>query len=626
MNLPEHTSDIPPPLLATQPTQLIRPAGIFPGFALPEAALHSIPLPAEFEELVRAASNENRVKTVLPKFFNSIFRRQGVVNTHTINALESVGRSLSQLAREIENRDRVLELLTAHLNSYGEHAQKRHLSLAHYTQQIAKQIEEVAGNLQSQMERDAAATRVRANILAATSRATELRLKELHERFTTLGRQADDAAGSTEQNKAGLQEHAERIAEMRTLLVDSKASSEAAYAQVRRELEARLAEERHTFEHVHADRLEDARQKIETLEGRCLVLESALRESDAGRHNALAREEALMSSGRASATAQKDLATQIDALRADLGVLAECTDDLRKRQDGMGATLGEVSAASERILPTLQTHLDSLAHATLQPQRQVAAGKALETAITAQTIQADGFYAALEARFRGPRSLIRERQSLYLPVIAQARARVETYPPTPVAGGDHPLNRLYAGNGVLDLGCGRGEWLELLKEQGVPALGVDLNHFFLQACRQLGCEVIDANLVEFLAAAPAETVTVITGFHIIEHLSLPVLQEVIRNSFRVLRRGGVAIFETPNPRNVLTSSLNFHLDPTHQRPVHPSLAQFILETGGFSAVRLDYLHAYDQSHLVGQPGDPLADRFNAYFHGPQDYAVIGVKP
>ena len=167
----------------------------------------------------------------------------------------------------------------------------------------------------------------------------------------------------------------------------------------------------------------------------------------------------------------------------------------------------------------------------------------------------------------------------------------------------------------------------MLKEHGVPAFGVELNRFFLQACRQRGCEVIDANLVEFLATAPAESVTVITGFHIIEHLTFPILQDVIRKFIpgAPARWGGESL-ETPNPANVLTSGLNFRLDPTHQHPVHPALAQFVLETVGFSAVRLDYLHPYDPSQLVGPQGDPLADRFNAYFHGPQDYAVIGVKP
>ena len=125
---------------------------------------------------MRAATKENRVTTVLPKFFNLFFRRQGVVNKHALEALESVGRSLTQLAHEIESRDRVPELLTAHLNSYGEHAQKSHLGLARYAQQLTKQVEEVAGNLQTQLEQDAAAARTRSSILTATSRATELRL------------------------------------------------------------------------------------------------------------------------------------------------------------------------------------------------------------------------------------------------------------------------------------------------------------------------------------------------------------------------------------------------------------------------------------------------------------------
>jgi O-antigen chain-terminating methyltransferase len=165
-----------------------------------------------------------------------------------------------------------------------------------------------------------------------------------------------------------------------------------------------------------------------------------------------------------------------------------------------------------------------------------------------------------------------------------------------------------------------------LKEHKVPALGVDQNRFFLKECRRRGCEVIDADLVGFLRDAPSDSVGVVTSFHVIEHLPTPVFQEITRQILRVLRRGGVLIFETPNPANVLTSSLNFLLDPTHLRPVHPAFAQLVFETCGFSSVKVDPLHPFDPSHHVGDPADPLAQRFNNYFYGPQDYAVIGIKP
>jgi O-antigen chain-terminating methyltransferase len=212
-------------------------------------------------------------------------------------------------------------------------------------------------------------------------------------------------------------------------------------------------------------------------------------------------------------------------------------------------------------------------------------------------------------------------------MIAEARKRVELFPPPEKkVPRDHPLAHFREKGGVLDLGCGRGEWLELLKENSVPALGVDQNRFFLDLCRQRGCAVDDANLLDFLRSAPDESVAAITSFHVIEHLPIPVFQEMVNHVFRILCRGGMAIFETPSPTNVLTAGLNFLLDPTHLRPVHPQFATLVLETSGFTSVRLEFMSPYDPSHQVGTPGDPLAQRFNEYFYGPQDYAAIGVKP
>jgi O-antigen chain-terminating methyltransferase len=166
----------------------------------------------------------------------------------------------------------------------------------------------------------------------------------------------------------------------------------------------------------------------------------------------------------------------------------------------------------------------------------------------------------------------------------------------------------------------------MLKENGVPAVGIDRNAFFLQICRERGCDVVDADLLQFLRAQPADSLSAVTSFHVIEHLPMPVLQEMLSHIFRTLKSGGVAILETPNPSNVLTSSLNFLLDPTHLRPIHPAFAQFLLESRGFASVKVDYLHPYDPSYHVGETTDPLAQRFNEYFYGPQDYVVIAIKP
>jgi len=289
-----------------------------------------------------------------------------------------------------------------------------------------------------------------------------------------------------------------------------------------------------------------------------------------------------------------------------------------------------LSLASRSLWPEIEKHLRTLVSAPLFPEKaETLSANALEAVQAAQSLEADAFYSAFEARFRGSREAIMDRQSYYLPHLAEARAKVRAaMPPKPTAlTGPHaaPFERLRSAQGVLDLGSGRGEWLELLRQKEVPAIGVELNQVFLAYSRQIGLEVIASDVIDLLKAAPSDSVAVVTGFHIIEHLPFPVLQEFIRQSFRILSPCGLAIFETPNPRNMQVGAHNFWSDPTHLRPAHPDFTHFLLENAGFTQVRLEYLTPYPPEFHVGQKDDSLAQRFNELFYGPQDFAVIGTK-
>lgn len=586
------TSNPPPSPLPSSTSA--RAPDAYLGVALPKEALSSIALSQELADRIRRGWTENRVQTPLPKFFNPLFRRQGVVNKHALEALECAGQALNQLAREIESRDRVIELLAAHFNSYVEGARQADMEFARRVQQ---QVETAT--------------------TSAAAACTTLR----HEFKSHLGAQ--------------IQEQAHHLAALRQRFESAETTAAAASATFRYEIQSfveslsqrvdrALVEQRDAIEKQYSDRLFEMERKLASLEA---ALSSLKSENESVQENAQIREESLVSSLRAASAGHKDLSTRYDTQRQDFLELAELCAALAHRQESVETGLSAARVMTDSLLPALRDRLVELA-GTIEPaDRNAIVAETAKEIERAQSSEADAFYAALEARFRGPRATIRERQSRYIPLVEDARSRVATYPPVSRATNEtHVLERLSDGYGVLDLGSGRGEWLELLKEQKIPALGVELNRFFLQTCEQRGINVVAANLVEFLASAPNDSVAVVTGFHIIEHLPFPVLQEVIKNCVRILRRGGIAIFETPNPGNILTSALNFRLDPTHRHPIHPALAQFLLEIGGFSNVRLEYLHAYDESHHVGDRGDPLAERFNAYFHGPQDYAVIGTKP
>jgi O-antigen chain-terminating methyltransferase len=173
------------------------------------------------------------------------------------------------------------------------------------------------------------------------------------------------------------------------------------------------------------------------------------------------------------------------------------------------------------------------------------------------------------------------------------------------------------------LGCGRGEWLEVLKEEGLKAHGVDINRILVEQCREYGLDVVEGELIHYLQSLPGSSHGAVTGFHIIEHLELKLLLNLIDETIRILKPGSVAIFETPNPENVLVGSCNFYLDPTHNKPLPSPMMKFLAEARGLCRVEILNLHPRTNPSKIN--GSDLVERFNEYFYGPQDYALIGFK-
>jgi ubiquinone/menaquinone biosynthesis C-methylase UbiE/predicted nucleic acid-binding Zn-ribbon protein len=217
----------------------------------------------------------------------------------------------------------------------------------------------------------------------------------------------------------------------------------------------------------------------------------------------------------------------------------------------------------------------------------------------------DAFYFSFENRFRGSREEIKRRLGVYLPIMENCRAG------TP-------------GRPMVDLGCGRGEWLELLKQKKLTGTGVDLNQAMIDQCNERKLKVVQADAVEFLRQLPDDSQGAITGFHIIEHLPLDTLVDLIGETFRVLQPGGVAIFESPNCKNLTVGACYFYIDPTHRNPVFPETAQFMLETTGFERVTLEYLAPVETTDVSDIHEHPA--HLRELLYGPRDFGVIGYKP
>jgi O-antigen chain-terminating methyltransferase len=214
----------------------------------------------------------------------------------------------------------------------------------------------------------------------------------------------------------------------------------------------------------------------------------------------------------------------------------------------------------------------------------------------------DTFYLMLEDQFRGTREDIKGRLALYLPYLTNLIPR--------------PVN-------VLDVGCGRGEFLELLRDNGISADGVDCNSLFVEQCRALGFQVAESDALAFLRGRRDNTYSAISAIHVAEHLPFHDLVALLDEMLRVLRPGGLAILETPNPDNIVVASCTFHIDPSHRKPLPSLLLSFLAEQRGFCKVNTLKLHPYP-AHLRLE-GSGIAERLNDILFGPQDYAVLGYK-
>ncbi|MBK7003444.1 MAG: class I SAM-dependent methyltransferase [Rhodoferax sp.] len=218
----------------------------------------------------------------------------------------------------------------------------------------------------------------------------------------------------------------------------------------------------------------------------------------------------------------------------------------------------------------------------------------------------DDYYLAFENAMRGSHAEITQKLTPYLSHLVTVAPEVLALP-------------------MLDLGCGRGEWLELLCAQGFDAMGLDLNPAMVQHCQSRGLRAVHANALQWLAQQADASYGLVSGFHIIEHLPFDQLFTLIAQAWRVLTPGGVLVLETPNPENVLVGSHTFYHDHTHRNPITPTSLRFLLGYHGFSAQHFLRLNPYPGSDRVQETG-ALAERVNGHLYGPQDYGVVARKP
>lgn len=216
-----------------------------------------------------------------------------------------------------------------------------------------------------------------------------------------------------------------------------------------------------------------------------------------------------------------------------------------------------------------------------------------------------GFYRAFEDRYRGERDDILQRLRAYEPfTLPYVQQNTEAAAPA-----------------VLDIGCGRGEWLELLRQQGFQVQGVDLDAGMLEACHERGLAAVQGDGIAYVTQQPADSLTLVSAFHVVEHIPFEAVIAMARAAHKALKAGGLIILETPNPENIVVASRDFYLDPSHQKPIPPQLLAFVLEYVGFERVKIVRLNEND---YMREPEANLS-LWNVLSGVSPDYAVVAQK-
>lgn len=342
------------------------------------------------------------------------------------------------------------------------------------------------------------------------------------------------------------------------------------------------------------------------------------------------------------------------SMRSEQGIMLESIRSLTSRQDSgemNSAALGERLSAmqayadantaqtSSALMPLLhipdavtqlRQQVQDQRVTLLDMQRRIAllleeARKRLPEPISHEQLEAltaeedhllDAFYVSFEDQFRGARADIKRRATYYLPILRAADVGTAVAP-------------------VLDLGCGRGEWLELLREEGLVGEGVDLNRVFVRQGAELGLKVHESDAIAALRALKPNSLGAVTAMHLVEHLSFRTLVTLFDEALRVLRPGGLIVFETPNPENITVGACSFYIDPTHRNPLPPILLQYVAEARGFVGAEIHRLSEHrglapERAEIGGEvPGAREVNQALAALHGllaaAPDYALVARK-
>jgi 2-polyprenyl-3-methyl-5-hydroxy-6-metoxy-1,4-benzoquinol methylase len=251
-------------------------------------------------------------------------------------------------------------------------------------------------------------------------------------------------------------------------------------------------------------------------------------------------------------------------------------------------------------LEEVRSQFEKLIHNELKVMRQKMVATAAPASAHAETpvTYIDNIdWLRFAENFRGPEEEIRDRQR-------------------------HYVLRFSGSAPVLDLGCGRGEFLEAARDAGLTASGIDQSDECVALCRAKGLQAEKADLFAYLDALADQSLGGIYCSQVVEHIDPHRLPDLITLMAKKLRSGALAVIETPNPECLAIFATHFYIDPTHTRPVPPRLLGFYMEEAGFGRLEVERLSPAVNS-MPALAELPAAVR--EQFFGGLDYAMLGRK-
>ena len=348
-------------------------------------------------------------------------------------------------------------------------------------------------------------------------------------------------------------------------------------------------------------RLEQQARQIESLTARLDQNERDLQEH--GRELAGHRE-TLRHAGEGVARLNQAAAAHEDRLAAHADGLAA----QQKRLDAVDKSIDDIGTSVARVI---RHYMDAVARpaAPRDDVVEAPAQDAPEAAAEPAKTSYEGLdYFKFQNDFRGTQTQIMERQRRYVPYFKGRTGK------------------------VFDLGCGRGEFLRLMKAEGIPAFGADTYAEYEVTGRLYDVDIRVGDGIAMLEQVAEPLGGVFCG-QVIEHLGFGNVDRLCRLAYRKLEEGACLVLETPNPMCVSTFTNGFYIDPTHDKPVHPLLMEYLLKSIGFSKVELVWPdQSLEQLPEIRGQGIENLDEVNRAIHrvsgllyGSQDYAVIAVK-